>query len=117
MATGTYNSIQKQIAKLQSEAEALRRREAPTVLADIKDKIAMFKFTAEDLGVGVSVKATGRKSRGGVTKVATRRATGARKSFQAYSDGKNTWGGAGKRPEWFKKALAAGKTKEQLAVS
>jgi DNA-binding protein H-NS len=36
---------------------------------------------------------------------------------KSYADGKgNTWSGRGKRPNWFKEALAAGKTKEQLAA-
>jgi len=35
-----------------------------------------------------------------------------------YTDGAGrTWSGVGKRPNWFKDALAAGKTAEELLVS
>jgi DNA-binding protein H-NS len=37
---------------------------------------------------------------------------------KGYTDGKgNTWSGRGKRPNWFKEALASGMTKEQLVAA
>lgn len=84
-----------------------RRREAPGVLARIKLAIEVYGFTAEDLGVGPT-------PAGKVKPARAARKTGKR-HFQAYSDGAgNTWAGVGKRPAWFKEALAAGRTLDEL---
>lgn len=119
----TLQAINAQITALQAKAEAIRRKEISTVVAGIKDAIAHYGLTAADLGlISAAPKAAnalkpgklrrkpGRKVAGAVNKPKTARAA-------KYTDGKgHTWGGMGKRPDWFKAALAAGKTPEQLLV-
>ena len=45
-----YAELKAQIAKLQAQAEEARRTEVANVIADIKQKIAEFGLSANDLG-------------------------------------------------------------------
>jgi DNA-binding protein H-NS len=105
----TYKDIQEQIAKLQQEAEKLRQKEVKEVIDRIKTAIAHYRLTAEDL-FGGKVTTT--------TKATTKRAARAKKpSVPKYGDESgNQWSGHGKRPNWFKAAIAAGKTPEDLLI-
>jgi DNA-binding protein H-NS len=113
----TLAQINEQIAKLQKQADEVRAKEISGVVARMKEAIAHYSLTPEDLGF------TKRSSK--APAAAHRRATqkgrrkGAKKPVGAvrYRDELgNTWVGRGKRPEWFKAALAAGKKPEDLAV-
>jgi DNA-binding protein H-NS len=87
----------------------LRNKEANGVLSRIKEAIAVYGFTAADLGFG---KSSG--SATAVKKVAAKKsaaANGAPK-FKDYQG--NVWSGRGPRPAWFKAALEAGKSAEEL---
>ncbi|SDZ70769.1 DNA-binding protein H-NS [Variovorax sp. YR266] len=112
----TYLQVQQQIAQLQAQAESLRKKEAAGVLARIKEAIAVYGFTAEDLGVAghnASTKAAGPGGRAKISKAKTRSTA----SIPKYRDGNgNVWGGRGPRPAWFKAALESGKTPAELAV-
>lgn len=106
MAKKTFLEVQKQIQQLQKEADQLRKQEANEVLARIKEAIAVYGFTASELGVG---SAGGR----GTRKLAPAK-TG-RKGGKKLSDAPkyrdqdgNVWSGRGPRPAWFKAALEAG---------
>ena len=112
----TFLQVQKQIEQLQKEAEQLRRKEADGVLSRIKEAIAVYGFTAIELGFGKApaqakvakkrVVKTARKTK--QTSVGT---TGAPK----YKDDQgNVWSGRGPRPGWFKAALEAGRSAEEL---
>ena len=113
----TFLQVQKQIEQLQKEAEQLRKKEADGVLSRIKEAIAVYGFTAADLGVG---KAPGKASVANTSiakktrkpkKAAAAVATGAPK-FK--DDQGNAWSGRGPRPAWFKAALEAGKSADEL---
>lgn len=104
-----------QIEKLQKEADALRAQEISGVVARIREAIDHYGLTPQELfGTGVgraSAPRPARKTRG--AKPASRSA-GAPK----YHDGNGrTWTGVGKRPNWFKEALAAGRKAEDLLIS
>jgi DNA-binding protein H-NS len=88
----TYQSVRAQIAKLEQEAEALRRQELKSVIAQVREVIAQYGLTAADLGLagGRRVVRTGKPSRA---------AAGAAK----YRDPKSgqTWTGRGRPPAWI----------------
>ncbi|MBO9689977.1 MAG: H-NS histone family protein [Mitsuaria chitosanitabida] len=114
----SLKQVLSQIEKLQKEADALRAKEISGVVARIREAIDHYGLTPEELfGPGVGTgrarpprAAPVRKTRGGAK---TARAHGAPK----YHDGNGrTWTGVGKRPTWFKDALAAGKTAEDLLI-
>ncbi len=48
----TYKAIEAEIAKLQKQAEALRKGKVAAVIAQVKKAIAEYDLTASDLGLG-----------------------------------------------------------------
>lgn len=92
----SYAQIQKQIASLQRQAEAIRQHEVKGVVDRIKVAIAHYGLTPEQL-------------------FGTPKATKPKKVFQGtansakFADEKgNVWSGRGPRPRWLRDALAAG---------
>jgi DNA-binding protein H-NS len=114
----TFLQVQKQIEQLQREAEQLRKKEAAGVLSRIKEAIAIYSFTAADLGVG---KVSGRaavanKSAAKKTHKPKKAAVATTGAAKFKDDQGNVWGGRGPRPGWFKAALEAGKSADELLV-
>lgn len=110
----TLAQIQAQITKLKQEADALRAKEVSGVVARIKEAIAHYGLTPEDLFGSTPAKGRGKAAtakRAG--KPAAKKSAGAPKY---RDDAGNTWTGHGKRPNWFKAALAAGKTAADLEI-
>ena len=114
----TYAQLQKQIAALESQAEELRRSEMTGVIAKIKDLIANYGISPNDIfgraaGKGVKTKPgigsvppakkTARKGRKGAGKV-------------KYSNGQRNWTGFGPQPGWLKSAIAGRKSLEDFQV-
>lgn len=119
----SLKQVLSQIEKLQKEAEALRTKEISGVVARIREAIQHYSLTQEEL-FGAGAKKTARRGRpAGAAKpgrkAAGKRAIAGRQSMGApkYHDGAGrTWTGVGKRPNWFKDALASGKKAEDLAI-
>ena len=98
----TYAQLQKQIATLEEEAQRLKKAEVAEVISKMKTAIEAYGITSADL-FGA--------------KAATSRRTGARRTGIKYADGQgNSWVGRGKRPEWLRAAIAAGRSLEEFAV-
>ena len=115
----TLAALNAQIASLQAQADALRKKEVAEVVAKIKGAIAHYGLTAADLGLATDARKNPKAPAAGVGKPASKRRKkgGPKSSARAVKfkdDQGNTWGGMGKRPAWFKAALASGKTPEDL---
>lgn len=115
----TVASLNAQIATLQVQAEALRKKEVAGIVAKIKDAIDHYGLTAADLGLPAGARKNAKSSAvgAGKTEVKRRKKFGSKPSERAVKfkdDQGNTWGGMGKRPTWFKAALASGKTPGDL---
>lgn len=93
----TYKEIQEQIAKLQQQAEELRKNEISTALAEIKAKMQEFGITAADL------------SGNSKNKVASTRPI-VKAKYCDSTTGK-TWSGRGKPPQWI-----ADKDRDQFLI-
>lgn len=112
--------IESQIARLERQREALRAKEVAGVIARIREAIDHYGLTAKDLGFGRANGSAG-PARGARKKTAagagargqTRRTVG---QIRYRDEHGNTWTGHGKRPNWFKDAIAAGRKPEDLAV-
>ncbi len=125
----TYDQIQSQIRKLQQAADALKAKEIAGVVARMQHAIAHYGLTPDDV--------FGKPAVAGARKPASKRvakATNAVKTVKAAKPAKatkpakaaaptkyqdaagNRWSGIGKRPNWFKAALAAGTTPDDLRV-
>lgn len=115
--TKTYAQMMEEIEALKREAEAVRQQEVEGVIARIKEAIAFYGLTAEDLGFG--------RSRGAIaTRVGTPAKRPPRRGAAATAGGQpkyrdeqgNVWSGRGPRPKWFKDALAAGRRPEEFSA-
>lgn len=113
----TLIKLQQQMAKLQVQADALRKKEVAGVIAKAKADIAHYGITAEELGFGRTPGAKTRvASSGPVAKSRKSAAKAAPRAAKYQDDQGNSWSGIGKRPNWFKTALESGKTAEDLLV-
>jgi DNA-binding protein H-NS len=116
MAKKTFLEVQKQIEQLQREADKLRKDEADEVLARIKEAIAVYGFTAAELGVAGGIDRGVHRMK--TTKRGSKSLAQASSSAPKYRDQDgNLWSGRGPRPAWFKAALASGKLAEDFLVS
>jgi DNA-binding protein H-NS len=100
----TLKQIESAIEKLQREADELRKAEVAGVVERIREAIAVYRLTPEQL----FGKAKTPKKRAG--KVA---GNGAGR-IKYRDDAGNTWTGRGRRPQWYLDALTAGKTETDL---
>lgn len=111
--TKSLAQLKKEIARLEAQADAIKKKEVAGIVARVKEAIAHYGLTAADLGLaGPAREVVAKKPR-------KARKPGARKSAPAikYRDGAgNTWSGRGRRPRWYLDAIASGKTPEQLAA-
>lgn len=114
----TLAQIQSQIDKLKREAEVLRTKEISGVVARIKEAIAHYGLTPQELFGEAAVKKTrGKAAAKGEGKAARKPAAKKPAAPPKYRDeAGNSWTGHGKRPNWFKAALAAGKTAADLEI-
>ena len=107
----TYEQVQKQIELLQQRAQKLLQREAVGVIERIKEAIAHYGITAEQLGFESST-AAGVQKLSGTAKVKS-----SVPRSPKFDDGNgNVWSGRGPRPHWLRKALETGKTLEDFAA-
>lgn len=114
----TIAQLEAQIAKLQRQAEKLRKREVAGVIARINVAIQYYKLRPEDLDFkvgGTGSIATKRKGQNGPKTARNRKKTVGPIRFR--DERGNAWTGRGRAPGWFNHALASGKTREDLAVS
>ena len=94
----TYSAIKAEIAKLEKQAEALRKTEVAGVIAKIKEAIAAYALTAADLGLGRGAAQAARTSTAKSSKK-----TSTTIGVAKYRDPKTgkTWTGRGKPPTWI----------------
>lgn len=98
----SYAELINQAQALMAQAEQVRKQELANVIADIKAKMKEYGITVEDLGG-----AAGRKI--GVSK--------AKNPAKYRGPNGELWsGGPGRKPEWVKTVLAAGKNIEDFRI-
>ena len=111
----SYSQVQKQIAKLQREADAIKKKEVGGVIQRIKSAIAHYELTPEDLFRAQK----SRRSAGGKTaaKAGGKASLTGRKVPVKYRDENgNTWSARGSQPRWLVSALASGRKIEDFLV-
>ncbi len=113
--TRSLQQVLNQIEKLEKQAKALRDKEKIGVVARIREAVAHYEITPAEL-FGAAPPAKTRKVRAAAAGKLPKSAKKA-PSVAKYTDGTGrTWSGVGKRPNWFKDALAAGKAAEDLLI-
>lgn len=111
----SLSKIKEQIAKLQKEADSIQS----SVIARIKKEIALHDLTVEHLFGSAtatgSEQSTQPRASARKAPVTKKKATG--KAAKFADDQGNTWGGMGKRPQWIRDALEAGRALEEFLVN
>ena len=95
----TYQAVRAEIAKLEKQAEDLRRQELKSVIAQVRQVITDYGLTAADLGLGgarTRAAATGRKR----AAPAGRRVSAGVAKYRDPKTGQ-TWTGHGRPPAWI----------------
>ena len=106
------------IAKLQSQVQALKAKEAIGVIARIKEAIEHYGLTAADLGFSGHATKTVKASGKIAVKKTRKKAAKKPASVIRYRDeAGHSWTGHGKRPGWFLAALESGTKPEDLKVN
>lgn len=114
----TYTQLQKQIEQLQRQAKVLRDEEAKGVIERIKEAIAVYSLTAEQLGFGSanSHAALAAPTPKPTAKQAPKPAAKG-KGKPGFSDKSgNVWTGRGPHPAWLREALQAGHDKNEFRI-
>ena len=99
----TYTELMAQAQALMTQAEQARKTELSAAIADIKATMKQYGITLADLGGAPGVK----------------RAVKSKSKAPAKYPGPNgeLWGGgAGRKPEWVRAALAAGQSIESFRI-
>lgn len=108
----TLAQIQKQIATLEAQAEAIKKKEVGGIIARIKEAIAHYGLTAADLGLSGKAPKAAKAAKPG--RKPGRKKAGKSGVIKYRDDAGNSWTGHGRRPQWFVAALASGKKAEDL---
>ncbi len=99
----TYSELMAQAQALMAQAEQTRKDELASVIADIKAKMKQYGITVADLGGAAG----------------TKKPAKSKSKAPAKYKGPNgeLWaGGPGRKPEWVREALAAGKSIEDYRI-
>ncbi len=102
----TYSELMAQAQNLMAQAEQARKTELAGVIADIKAKMKQYGITVADLG---GAGAAGGAKRGPKTKSA------AAPKYRG-PNGELWAGGPGRKPQWVRDVLAAGKNLDAYRI-
>ncbi len=124
MARETYESIRKQISKLEAKARALdaaRQEKKTRAVAQVRALMKKLGIDVKDLGAAAPEKAArGTRKKAGAKRPAGPAKSGSRPAVPAkYRDPETgtTWSGRGRTPVWLAKQLEQGRTKEEFAIN
>lgn len=111
----SLSKIKEQIAKLQKEADSIQS----SVIARIRKEIALHDLTVEHLFGSATAAGSemAKQPRAVASKAPATRKKATGKPAKFADDQGNTWGGMGKRPQWIREALEAGRALEEFLVS
>jgi DNA-binding protein H-NS len=106
----SLEEIQAQIAELTRQAEEIRNQQKSNVIAEIREKIALYRITARDLRLDIPSEPDEERQGSG---------KGRGKAAPKYRDENgNTWaGGRGKKPQWVLNILSSGGNIEDYRIT
>jgi DNA-binding protein H-NS len=115
----TFSQLQQQIQSLQAQAEEVRQREVEGVIEKIKDAIATYGISQQDLfGIGGTRAAVRTNGAAQPSAVRAKFKSKAKGKSAKYADGTATPGlGLGKRPRWLQDALSSGRSLQEFLIA
>lgn len=117
MAQASYISLKGQIAKLQAQAEEVRKKEMQSVIQDIQKQMKTYNLSIQDLGIKVG---RGRKVESAQPSAKTTNKTVAQPKVDAkfrHPETGATWSGRGRMPKWISEEVKQGRNKQEFAIS
>jgi DNA-binding protein H-NS len=112
MAAKTYADLQKQIAKLQTQAERMRKGSFDKAIGQIRELMEKNGISITDLTEALATK--GKKVRK-PAKAAGNKGP-AQPKYQSPSDPSVTWSGLGRKPKWVQEWIDTGNDLEKLLL-
>ena len=110
----TLAQVQQQIYKLQLQADALKAKEVPGVIKRIKEAIAHYDLTVEEVFGSAPAAQHAPKAVAAPARAKDKQGKG----VVRYRDTTGrTWTGMGPKPQWLKEALAAGQSLDSFKVN
>ncbi len=110
----TYRELKAKAGELLKQAETLRTKEVPTVIAQIKAAMVEYGISLDDLREPAKrVAKAGPKA---ASKAVKRKRTTVSKPKYRNPETGATWTGHGKPPNWLKEAEAKGKKRESFLI-
>lgn len=120
VATQTLAEIKGKIAELQKQADAARAEEVAGVVARIREAITYYELSIKDVfgdRTASAERGKAKRSPGNVSAKSSASTSSKKSGVIRFRDSAgNAWTGRGKRPHWFKAAIADSATPEDLAV-
>lgn len=113
MAAKSYADIQKQIAKLQTQAERMRKGSFEKAVAQICELMEKNEISIADLTEALAAK--GKKTRK-PGKVGGGTPTAVKPKYQSPADRSVTWTGRGRKPRWVQEWIDGGNEMEKLMI-
>lgn len=109
MSLAELKQLGKRVEKAVAAFEKRRIKEARQAMEKVAKEYGL--SVGDVLGEGEGKPAAGQRR-----KPAGRRKAAAKPKFRNPEDASQTWSGRGRRPEWYKAALRAGKSEDDLAI-
>lgn len=106
--------IQKEITRLQKQAQALQTKQRSPVIASIVRSMREYGIAPEEIAAAFNKKKPARSAPG-----ATRTSTAVKRTVPPkykHPETGATWTGRGKAPRWISEAEAEGKSREQFLI-
>ncbi len=109
MAKKSYTEIKKEIAKLEAQAERMRKGSFDKAIAQIRELMEKNGISIADLTEALSSK--GKKGRKPAKAPAA-----AKPKYQSPADPSLTWSGRGRKPKWVQEWIDGGNDLEKLQI-
>jgi DNA-binding protein H-NS len=113
----TYAQLTQEIEALKVQAESVRQQEKAGVASRIREAIATYGLTVEELGFGRGSVAPKAVAPVPESKAAASTAAPTPSAVRYRDDAGNTWGGRGPKPNWLKAGMASGRSLESFSVN
>jgi len=110
--------LRQQIAEMEKQAAELQKKNRPAVLAELREQMAAYGITAEELGRPA---AKTRAAKAPPAKPAASPTKGKKPLVSSPAKYRGpegqTWTGKGTAPKWLNDLVASGKTREDFLIS